>query len=292
MLNFKTNDFLIQKISFKLIIINWITLDFKFNFKILDFQYDRYLKEQLIWGEYNMVDAFYEGKSILITGCTGFVGKVLLEKILFSLPQVKKVYVLVRPKKATLAEERMRKEIIDSPIFDRLRAREANFDSFIQTKLHPIEGDMIQEGLALNPQDRQLLTENVNIIMNSAASIDFNQRLDQALQINTLGTLRIIELGSQCRNLAAFVQVSTAYVNCIQKGWIEEKIYPMKRNPRLLLQELLALSVEEIELKTPEILELYPNTYSFTKNLTEHIIQEEIRTMPICILRPTIIGSS
>jgi thioester reductase-like protein len=30
----------------------------------------------------------YKGKTLLITGTTGFLGKVLLEKFLFSLPEV------------------------------------------------------------------------------------------------------------------------------------------------------------------------------------------------------------
>lgn len=41
---------------------------------------------------------FYKGKSLLITGCTGFEAKVILEKVLRVL-EVRKVYVLVRSKK-------------------------------------------------------------------------------------------------------------------------------------------------------------------------------------------------
>lgn len=50
---------------------------------------------------------YYRGKTLLVTGCTGFlgtlprssspVGKVVLEKILRSL-DVEKVYLLIRPK--------------------------------------------------------------------------------------------------------------------------------------------------------------------------------------------------
>ena len=37
------------------------------------------------------VRSFYENRSVLITGATGFIGKALVEKILRSLPMVKKV---------------------------------------------------------------------------------------------------------------------------------------------------------------------------------------------------------
>lgn len=42
------------------------------------------------------ISAFYKGKVILVTGGTGFVGKVLLEKILRCLPSIERVYVLIR----------------------------------------------------------------------------------------------------------------------------------------------------------------------------------------------------
>jgi fatty acyl-CoA reductase len=45
------------------------------------------------------IQNFYKDKVIFITGTTGFVGKVVLEKILRSLPDFKKIYVMVRPKK-------------------------------------------------------------------------------------------------------------------------------------------------------------------------------------------------
>ena len=44
------------------------------------------------------IQEFYNAKKILITGVTGFVGKVLLEKILWSLPSVDKIYILIRNK--------------------------------------------------------------------------------------------------------------------------------------------------------------------------------------------------
>jgi len=45
------------------------------------------------------VENFYKGKSIFITGATGFLGKVLVEKVLRSCPEVKSVYCLMRPKR-------------------------------------------------------------------------------------------------------------------------------------------------------------------------------------------------
>lgn len=44
---------------------------------------------------------FFHNKSILVTGTTGFLGKVLLEKILYSLPEVNTIYILIRGKKGS-----------------------------------------------------------------------------------------------------------------------------------------------------------------------------------------------
>lgn len=50
---------------------------------------------------------FYRGKNVLISGATGFMGKVLLEKLLRSCPGIKAVYVLVRPKAGQQPQERV-----------------------------------------------------------------------------------------------------------------------------------------------------------------------------------------
>ena len=54
---------------------------------------------------------FYRGKSIFITGVTGFIGKVLLEKILRSFPDVAGVFVLIRSRKGLAARERLDSQV-------------------------------------------------------------------------------------------------------------------------------------------------------------------------------------
>ena len=45
------------------------------------------------------IKSFYEDKTILLTGVTGFVGKVVLEKFVRSLSNFKQMYVMIRPRK-------------------------------------------------------------------------------------------------------------------------------------------------------------------------------------------------
>ena len=64
------------------------------------------------------IKEYYEDKTIFITGTTGFVGKVVLEKILRSLPNFKKIYIMVRPKKGMTGMQRIQ-GIFDSELFGR-----------------------------------------------------------------------------------------------------------------------------------------------------------------------------
>jgi thioester reductase-like protein len=81
----------------------------------------------------------FKGKRVLLTGTTGFVGKVMLEKFLYSVSGVDKIYVLIRAKDGSNLYERFKKEIVSSPCFNRLRSiHKGKFDEFIQHKVQPM----------------------------------------------------------------------------------------------------------------------------------------------------------
>lgn len=61
------------------------------------------------------VPDFYNGKTVFITGGTGFMGKVLLEKLLRTCTGVSKIYLLIRPKKGQNANERLQ-QLLCSPV--------------------------------------------------------------------------------------------------------------------------------------------------------------------------------
>lgn len=61
------------------------------------------------------VKEFYENSTLLITGGTGFLGKVLLEKLLRCF-EIKKVYLIIRSKDDMNANQRL-KEMLKEPVF-------------------------------------------------------------------------------------------------------------------------------------------------------------------------------
>ena len=51
----------------------------------------------------DVVQQSYANKTVFLTGATGFLGKVVVEKLLRSVPQVRRVYCLVRPRPGSTA---------------------------------------------------------------------------------------------------------------------------------------------------------------------------------------------
>ena len=58
---------------------------------------------------------YFAGKTIAITGSTGFLGQLLIEKLLRSCPNIKKIYVLLRSKKDVSSKERLN-QIVNLPV--------------------------------------------------------------------------------------------------------------------------------------------------------------------------------
>lgn len=64
---------------------------------------------------YPSVSDFFTGRSIFVTGGTGFMGKVLVEKLLRSCPGIKNIYLLMRPKRGQDVNSRLR-ELLNAPV--------------------------------------------------------------------------------------------------------------------------------------------------------------------------------
>lgn len=77
----------------------------------------------------------------------------------------------------------------------------------------PIWGDISIDELGLDPAVRQTLVDELDIILNSAASISFDDPLKDALRINYMGTRRILDLANSCKRLLALHHLSTCGVH-------------------------------------------------------------------------------
>jgi len=60
------------------------------------------------------IPTFYSGRSIFITGASGYLGKALIEKLLRSCPDTREIFLLMRPKTNMCIEERLQQILANS----------------------------------------------------------------------------------------------------------------------------------------------------------------------------------
>ncbi|HLV86111.1 MAG TPA: SDR family oxidoreductase [Candidatus Sulfotelmatobacter sp.] len=168
----------------------------------------------------------FAGKHIMLIGVTGFIGKVWLANTLLDLPEVARIYLLIRRQKSNPAQRRFEKMIEDSPVFDPLFERYgAKLAAYLRQKVEIVEGDVTQPDLGLSPDLSARLRENLDLIVNSSGLTDFNPDLRDALTTNTDAAVNILEF-TRSSSHSGLLHLSTCYVAGEQDGRVNEKLIP------------------------------------------------------------------
>ncbi|KAL3850182.1 hypothetical protein ACJIZ3_012064 [Penstemon smallii] len=272
--------------------------------------------------EESMIVQYFEGKTVLITGATGFLAKILLEKILRVQPNVNKLFLLIRPTTNKSVQQRLEEEVLNCSLFEVVREKYGEEklirSSHIQAKVIPVLGDVAHANLGV--VDSKLINEmwnEIDIIVNSAATTKFDERYDVALAVNSLSSLHLKSFAGKCAKLKMFLHVSTAFVNCTKIGLITEK--PFRMGETLIGAKISYLDInKEIELVQERLRELqiqnanqekitsamkdlgierallhgWPNTYVFTKAMGEMLLENFMENVKVIIARPTIVTST
>ena len=172
---------------------------------------------------------FFRGKVLLITGGTAFLGQPLIAKILTALPDVEKIYLLIRSRtdtsgKRTSAQERLENELLASDVFASLRRLHGtNFSRWALQKLTAVEGDLTDENLGFSDTDYQRLQSEVEVFINVAGLVDFDPPFDDSLWGNALAAKHVVNFAKGCQD-AVFLHVSTAYVCGDTPGHVPEEL--------------------------------------------------------------------
>nr|UEV87812.1 pheromone gland-specific fatty acyl reductase [Maruca vitrata] len=226
---------------------------------------------------------FYAGKSVFITGGTGFLGKVFIEKLLYSCKDIDKVFILIRDKKGESTPKRLQ-QMLNNRIFDRVKKTNPNAFS----KVIPIIGDISEPNLGIKPEDEQKLIDAVSVVFHSAATVKFFEPLKVAMNINFEGTRRMINLSKRMKKLHNFVYISTAYSQTIYPV-LEERVYsaPAKVEDVYKFIEKYNFDVK----KTNKFIANRPNTYTFTKAMSENYAGT-CPDIPVTIVRPSLVGAT
>ena len=140
------------------------------------------------------------GKRLLLTGTTGFVGKAVLAQIVRELPETK-VTVLLRGD----ADDRLQNQVLTT----------APFEGLDGSDVKAVSGDLGDDDLDL-PRD-------IDVVIHCAASVSFEQTLDEALELNGKGPARLLEALREAGSDPYFIHVSTAYAAGQRTGLVLEK---------------------------------------------------------------------
>jgi len=166
------------------------------------------------------------GKNVLLIGVTGFIGKVWLANTLMDLPEIGKIYLLVRRQRGASGVERFEKIVEESPVFEPLYRRYGErLPEFMGKRIEVIEGDLSQPELGMEPAVRERLSRTLDVVINSSGLTDFNPDLRDALAANVDSILHLLEFLRQSSH-AALLHLSTCYVVGFVDGRVPEALTP------------------------------------------------------------------
>ncbi|KAI3840132.1 hypothetical protein MKW92_030457 [Papaver armeniacum] len=269
--------------------------------------------------ELNSVVESLENQSILVSGATGFLAKLFVEKLLRVQPNLGQLYLLIRAPNSASAAQRFDNEV-SGELFRVLREKHGvRYTNFVAEKVTPIAGDISLDNLGISDSDLiKKIWKEVDIVANFAATTKFDERYDDAIRTNTMGAKNVAEFSKKCEKLKLLLHISTAYVWGEKSGLILENPLRMgetlngTKSPELDIEVEVKLVSERLnELKAKQVSQKeemiamkefglerarlfgWPNTYVFTKAMGEMIISGgKGRDHKVVILRPSIVTST
>jgi fatty acyl-CoA reductase len=191
------------------------------------------------------------GSRVLLTGVTGFLGQVLLERLLADFPETR-ILLLVRSQTGATPVDRVH-YLTRKPSFDALRRSLGSDEALLRLldeRVDVVDGDFSRR----EPE----LPGDVDVVIHSAATVSFDPPIDEAFQTNLVGAMNLYRGVLAGRSLPALVHVSTAYVAGVQKGVIPERTLDHRVDWRLE-SELAMRARRDVEAasRKPELLERF-----------------------------------
>lgn len=119
----------------------------------------------------------------------------------------------------------------------------------------------------------------------------FDDPLKYAIILNTRGTREVIRFAETLTNLKVLVHVSTTYCNLKSKT-VKEEIYPALCDWKSAIKIAETLDPFTLDILGQKYMEFMPNTYTFTKHLSEQIVNDYSKKLPLVVFRPSIVIST
>ncbi|KAJ4962903.1 hypothetical protein NE237_022842 [Protea cynaroides] len=262
-----------------------------------------------------------QDKSILITGTSGFLAKIFMEKVLRSQPKVKKLFICLEQMMIHLLHNDCKMKylphgpfqsniicsitLLGKKVFRDLKKEHGtDSESFILNKVIAIAGDISFENLGIKDSTlKDEMWKEISFIFNVAGNTTFDERVlihlpffaitilkyDVALSINALGVKHICEFAKKCTKLEYYF---TAYITREKEGIILEKRFQVDETFGGNHSLDVAAEKKVVHVRLKARLFGWANIYVFTKAIGEMLIGHLRGDLPVVILCPTIITST
>lgn len=163
----------------------------------------------------------------------------------------------------------------------------------VMKKIVPVWGEITEQDLGLNDEHLNHVVKNTQIVFHFAASLKLEATLKQNVLINLVGTKHVLKMANQMKNLVQMVHLSTAFC-CEDIEVLEERVYDHPHNPYDLIRCAEWMTEDAMAAMQPEILGSQPNTYTYTKRLSEVLVRDQYdnEKLPVLIVRPSIVSPS
>jgi long-chain acyl-CoA synthetase len=252
------------------------------------------------------------GRRILLLGSTGFVGKAWLVHALTELPEIGKITLVIRRHRQTTGEARFRDLLASNPAFRPLHeSRGGDLGAWLASRVEVVEGDVRKPGLGFDEATLARLRREIDVVINSAAMIDFVPRLDRALATNVKGGMEVARFAAACDH-ASLLHVSTCYVAGNRSGTFPEapledrtpsgEPLDLEAEGASLLAGATRAASEGPQATTRWIQEGttraerlgWPNVYTYTKSLAEGLLTRFAASsgLRMSLVRPGIVETA
>ncbi|KAF5303710.1 hypothetical protein FQR65_LT00854 [Abscondita terminalis] len=232
------------------------------------------------------IQTYFNNKCVFITGGTGYLGGLLIEKLLRSCASIGKIYVLCRGNEKLSYQKRL-EQLLNEPIFANIKADNPE----ILKKLISINGNLDKTNLGIDVEDWNLLINEVNCVFHVGSSIDFSMCLSSAIKTNLSGTIEITKLAKKIKNLESFIYVSSVYAHT-NSGVITENLCESRVTGEDLLRLMEQVGMKNFNEFSSKFLENSLNSYTYSKYLSEDYLRRNAQELPTAILRPSILTST
>ena len=255
------------------------------------------------------VRAALRKKNILLTGFTGFLGKVLVALLLDRVPQIGRITILARGKKGLTPADRVRRMFERSPAFRPLRERHGReLASLLDAHIDVVDGDAREPLLGIDERVLASLAPQLDAVVHVAGLTDFAPDPRDGVAVNTRGALHAADVAARTRG-RRLLHTSTCFVAGSVSGHVPETLTP-GRSPNgtlfdpkaeVVAMESLCAAIDDriadhaearrarVESGTHRALALgWPNLYTYSKGLAEHLLAMR-RDVVTTIVRPSIV---